>query len=76
MGTAGKNIFKVLSYWENANQNNSYSILYPLEWLWPKTHVLEHAEENVEQGKHSSIVHENANSYNLFGKQFGSFSEN
>jgi hypothetical protein len=30
----------------------------------------------VEQGKHSSIVHENANSYNLFGKQFGSFSEN
>ena len=52
------------------------STLQPSEWLRSKTQRTAHAGEVVEQREHSFTAVGNANLYNHFGNQSGSFSEN
>jgi hypothetical protein len=65
-------MFKVLSYHGLRKLKEICgSILHPSEWLRTKD-----GGEDGDQGEHFFIAGGNANLYNQFTNQFGSFSEN
>jgi hypothetical protein len=65
-------MFNILSYQENANQNNSEIPPH----TGSKTHVTVDAGKDVEKEEHSSIVGGISSWYNHSGNQSGSSSEN
>jgi hypothetical protein len=71
-----KEMFNILSHQENANQNDSETILQLSEWLRSKTQLTVHAGDDVEQGEHFSIAGGSTNLYNHFENEFDGFSEN
>ena len=69
-------MFNILNHQGNANQNNPEIPSHQSEWLRSKIQVTADAGEDVENGKHSSIVGGIASFYNHSGKQSGGSSEN
>ena len=51
-----KEMSNILSHQGNATKLPSYSISSQSEWLRPKTEVIAHAEEDVEQWEHSASL--------------------
>jgi hypothetical protein len=68
-------IFNIIIYQGNANQNNSEILSYTCQWLRSKTHMIAHADQDVEQGEHTSMLFTSVNLHNHFGREFVSFSE-
>ena len=73
-----KEVFRVFSHQENANQKDPEIPPYtnPIRMAKIKTQVTGHVGVEIEKEEHSSISGEIENWYNHSGNQSGGFSEN